>query len=74
MNKEKLDAELIKILNSVEMISAKEIITQLRWDWKDDKMKRNVNNKEQVEKIKVKNRIYYRLKGNTQLELFDDQL
>ena len=74
LNKEKLDAELIKILNSVEMISAKEIITRLRLDWKDDKMKRYLDNKEQVEKIKVKNRIYYRLKGNTQLELFDDQI
>lgn len=74
LNKEKLDAELIKILNSVEMIPAKEIITRLRLDWKDDKMKRYLDNKEQVEKIKVKNRIYYRLKGNTQLELFDDQI
>lgn len=74
LNKEKLDAELIKILNSVEMISAKEIIARLRLDWKDDKMKRYLDNKEQVEKIKVKNRIYYRLKGNTQLELFDDQI
>lgn len=74
LSKEKLDAELIKILNSVEMISAKEIIARLRLDWKDDKMKRYLDNKEQVEKIKVKNRIYYRLKGNTQLELFDDQI
>lgn len=74
LNKEKLDAELIKILNSVEMISAKEIIARLRLDWKDDKMKRYLDNKKQVEKIKVKNRIYYRLKGNTQLELFDDQI
>lgn len=74
LNKEKLDAELIKILNRVEMISAKEIIIRLRLDWKDDKMKRYLDNKEQVEKIKVKNRIYYRLKGNTQLELFDDQI
>lgn len=74
LNKEKLDVELIKILNSVEMISAKEIITRLRLDWKDDKMKRYLDNKEQVEKIKIKNRIYYRLKGNTQLELFNDQI
>ena len=74
LNKEKLDAELIKILNSVEMISAKEIITRLRLDWKDDKMKRYLDNKEQVEKIKIKYRIYYRLKGNTQLELFNDQI
>ena len=29
---------------------------------------------EQVEKIKVRNRIYYRLKGNTQLGLFDGQI
>lgn len=74
LNKEKLDSELITILNSVEKLSAKEIITRLHLSWKDDKMKRYLNNMEQVEKIKVKNRIYYRLKGNTQLGLFDGQI
>lgn len=74
LNKEKLDSELVSILNSAEKLSAKEIITRLHLDWKDDKMKRHLDNMEQVEKIKVKNRIYYRLKGNTQLGLFDGQI
>ena len=74
LNKEKLNSELITILNSVEKLSAKEIITRLHLDWKDDKMKRYLDNMEQIEKIKVKNRIYYRLKGNTQLGLFECQI
>lgn len=74
LNKEKLDSKLITILNSVEKLSAKEVVTRLHLDWKDDKMKRYLDNMEQVEKIKVKNRIYYRLKGNTRLGLFDGQL
>lgn len=74
LNKEKLDSELIAILNSVEMISAKEIINRLHLDWKDDKMKRYLDNMQQAEKIKVKNRIYYRQKGKTQRGLFDGQI
>ena len=74
LNKEKLDSELITILNSVEMISAKEIINRLNLDWKDDKMKRYLDNMQQAEKIKVKNRIYYRQKGKTQRGLFDGQI
>ena len=74
LNKEKLDSDLISLLNGVEMISAKEIINRLRLDWKVDKMKRYLDNNQQVEKIKVKNRIYYRLKGKAQQGLFDDQI
>ena len=74
LNKEKLDSDIIAILNSVEMISAKEIINRLHLDWKDDKMKRYLDNMQQVEKIKVKNRIYYRQKGKTQRGLFDSQI
>lgn len=74
LNKEKLYSELITILNNAKKLSAKEIITQLHLDWKDDKMKRYLGNMEQVEKIKEKNRIYYRIKGSTQLELFDSQI
>ena len=71
LNKEKLDSDLIAILNSVEMISAKDIISRLHLDWKDDKMKRYLDNMQQAEKIKVKNRIYYRKKGKSQQGLFD---
>jgi predicted Rossmann fold nucleotide-binding protein DprA/Smf involved in DNA uptake len=74
IKKEKLDSELIAILNSVERISAKEIISRLNIDWKDDKMKRYLDNMQQAEKIKIKNRIYYRLKGKAEIGLFDGQI
>lgn len=74
IKKEKLDSELIAILNSVERISAKEIISRLNLDWKDDKMKRYLDNMQQAEKIKIKNRIYYRLKGKAEIGLFDGQI
>ena len=74
IKKEKLDSELIAILNSVERISAKEIISRLNLDWKDDKMKRYLDNMQQVEKIKIKNRIYYRLKGKVEIGLFYGQI
>ncbi len=74
LKKEKLDSDLLTLLNSVEMISAKEIINRLHLDWKDDKIKRYLDNLQQTEKIKVKNRIYYRKKGKAQQELFDGQI
>ena len=74
IKKEKLDSELIAILNSVEKISVKEIIGRLSLDWKDDKMKRYLDNMQQAEKIKIKNRIYYRLKGKAEIGLFDGQI
>lgn len=72
LQKDKLDSDIMSILNSVEMISVKDIISKLHLDWKGDKMKRYLDNIQQVEKIKVKNRIYYRLKGKAQKGLFDD--
>ena len=72
LQKDKLDSNIMSILNSVEMISVKEIISKLHLDWKGDKMKRYLENMQQVEKIKVKNRVFYRLKGKAQKGLFDD--
>lgn len=72
LQKDKLDSNIMSILNSVEMISVKEITSKLHLDWKGDKMKRYLENMQQVEKIKVKNRIFYRLKGKAQKGLFDD--
>lgn len=74
LKKEKLDSDLIAVFNSVEKITAKEIISRLHLDWTDDKMKRYLNNIQQVEKIKIRNRIYYRLKGKSEQGLFDDQM
>ena len=74
IKKEKLDTYLIDVLNSVEKTTAKEIISRLHLDWKDDKMKRYLDKMQQVEKIKVKNRIYYRLKGKSEIGLFDNEI
>lgn len=72
IKKEKLDSDLIAVLNSVEMITAKEIVNRLHLDLKDDNMKRYLDKMQHVEKIKVKNRIYYRIKGKLQQGLFDE--
>lgn len=70
LEKNALDSNIISVLKNVEMISAKEIISRLHIDWRDDKMKRYLEKMSQVEKKKIKNRIYYKLKGNMQRELF----
>lgn len=74
IEKEKLDSNIIAVLRSVEAISAKEIILRLCLDWKDDKMKRYLDKMPQIEKKKVKNRLFYNLKGNAQQGLFDEQI
>ena len=63
LQKEKFDLQIIEILNKVDMISAKDIIQRLNIEWKDDKMKRYLNNLQQVEKKKIGARVYYSLKG-----------
>ena len=75
LKKEQLESGIIAILSSVEMISAQDIISRLNLvGWKDDKMKRYLDKMQQAERIKVKNRIYYRLKGKTEQGLFDGQI
>lgn len=63
LQKEKFDLQIIEILNKVDMISAKDIIQRLNIEWKDDKMKRYLNNLQQVEKKKIGTRVYYYLKS-----------
>lgn len=71
LEKERLDSDIIKILDHVEMISAKEIVSRLHLDWKDDKMKRYLDNMHQVGKSKRNNRVYYRLKEKVEFGLFE---
>ncbi len=70
LQKEEIDAGIMALLNTVDSISAKELVARLHLDWKDDKMKRHLEGLQDVDKIKVKNRIYYRLKGKTQQNMF----
>ena len=75
VEKEMLDASIINLLKSVDAITAKDIIIQLNLDWKDSKLKSYLEKMPQVEKKKMKNRLFYSLNGNnTQLELFDSQV
>ena len=74
LEKEKLDSQLMAILNNVEMISAQDLIQKLQLDWSSDKMKRYLDNMADAEKVKNKNHIYYRRKGKVQQGLFAEQL
>lgn len=74
LQKEKMDADIIAILNNTEMISAKDTISRLHLDWKVDKMKRYLESLANVEKIKEKNRVYFSLKGKVQKLEFPDLL
>lgn len=73
LSKEKFDSELISILTGVEKLSAKEILERLHLDWTVDKMKRYLENMQQVEKKKESNRVYFCLKGNAPPSLFNDK-
>ena len=72
LQKERLDSDIMTLLNSVTVISAKEVISRLKLEWKADKMKKYLESMAQVEKIKVKNRILFRLKGKPELGLFNE--
>lgn len=72
LQKEKLDSDIVTLLNRVDMLSAKDIILRLKLEWKDEKMKKYLERIQQVEKIKIKNRIFFRLKGKSELGLFAD--
>lgn len=74
LEKDALDSNIIAILKSARMISAKEIICHLGLSWKDDKMKRYLDKMPQVKKQKIKNKIYYNLNGNEQQMLFVEEL
>lgn len=67
---EKLDANIIALLTSDEITTAQKIIAHLKVDWSLDKMRKYLEKMPQVEKVKLKNKIYFRLKGNNK-GLFD---
>lgn len=52
------------------MISPKELLDRLSLTWKPDKMSRFLDAMPQVEKLKVKNRNFYRLKDKKEADLF----
>lgn len=52
------------------MASLKEMCERLHIDWSESKMKKTLEAMPQVEKIKVKNRVFYRMKSNPSNDLF----
>lgn len=59
-----LNDKIVKILSSVDSCSSKDILIRLGMDWSDAKMKKFLETMSQVEKNKIKNRVYYSLKNS----------
>lgn len=69
---EELESNILTLLNRVEKVSAKEIINHLNLDIKENTLKKHLEKMQNVEKIKIKNRIYFRIKGGTEQILLLD--
>ena len=63
LQKEKFDLQIMEIFNMVDRITEKDIIQRLNIEWKDDKMKKYLENLQQVEKKKIGTCVYYSLKN-----------
>lgn len=59
-----LNNKILKILSSMESCSSKYICTLLGIDWSDAKMKKYLESMPQIEKNKIKSRVYYSLKNS----------
>ena len=57
------NSKIISILSG-EPMTSKGIISKLNLDWSDAKLKKHLEKMQEIEKIKIKNRIYYKLKDN----------
>ena len=59
---ENMNDKILKILSSVETCSSKDILIQLGIGWSDAQMKKYLESMSQIEKRKIKNRVFYCLK------------
>ena len=57
------NSKIISILSG-EPMTSKGIISKLNLDWSDAKLKKHLEKMQEIEKTKIKNRIYYKLKDN----------
>ncbi len=74
LEEERQRSAIIEMLRKAEQITPAEIISRLGSPWKPEKMTKYLEGLPQVEKIKVKNRNYFRMKGKGQPSLFENQL
>ena len=70
LTKEKLDSDIVRLLQTVDIISVQEIIKRLNTDINENKIRKHLDTMSQVEKKKVKNRIFYSYKGRISNDLF----
>ena len=57
------NSKIISILSG-EPMTSKGIISKLNLNWSDAKLKKHLEKMQEIEKTKIKNRIYYKLKDN----------
>lgn len=70
LTKEKLDSDIVRLLQTVDIISVQEIIKRLNTDINENQIRKHLDTMLQVEKKKVKNRIFYSYKGRINNDLF----
>ena len=68
--KENINVKVLNYLTKNEKATSKDILGILNVDWTDSKMKKYLGTIRDVEKIMIKNRVYYQLKGKVSNDLF----
>ena len=69
---EELSSKIMTLMKRVEKVSAKDIINILGLDIKEKTLKTHLEKMQEVEKIKIKNRIFFQLKGKSEQILLLD--
>lgn len=67
---DRLNACIITILNNAEMVSPADMLAKLNVEWGREKLNKHLSSLPGVEKIKEKNKIYFRLAGKGASNLF----
>ncbi|MGL5938286.1 MAG: DNA-processing protein DprA [Phocaeicola sp.] len=66
-----IEDEIIKILK-VEFLPSKDLLSRLKLDWTDARMKKQLRSMQSVLEFKIKNKIYFKLKDMEETSLFSE--
>lgn len=69
---EDLNKRIIQILEDVEKNTSQDVLKKLHLDWTDSKMKKYLESISVVQKIKEKNRVYYKMNNKPENDLFSN--
>ncbi len=72
--REKQTKAIVAVLTELDKASSKELITKLHLDWSEPKMRKFLESVPKVQKVKEKNRVYYKLEGKKEQSLFSDDV